>query len=592
MKSRSEIEDKYKWKLEDIFSSVEKLKESILEIEEKSKLFEAFKGKLKNPKTLRECLNLADELKEEFNKVFLYACLKADEDTRIGENQALVGKVMSTMAMINSSLSFIEPELIEIGEKLKTLVKEEGLYVYEKFFDDLIRKKNHTLDASKEELMAVMGEMTDSASNIFMMINNADMNFEDAIDSKGESHKLTHSSSFAYLESYDRELRSNVYDKVIKEYVKRKNSIGQTFLENLKKDRIIASIRNYNSSLEMKLGADNIPVSVYENLLDSVDDNRAAMHKLSLLRKKVLGVESLYNYDMAVPLIKDADNKISYDDAILNVANSLKLLGDEYYENVKIGFENGWIDVYETEGKQSGAYSWATKGVHPFILINYNGTVSDMFTLTHEMGHAMHSYFTNKTQPNIYASYSAFLAEIAATVNEGLLHEYLMETTVDNKKRTYLVNERINSFVRTFFRQATFAAFEKRSHELAKSGQITIDELNKIFEEEMKKEFGDEVNFAENSELGWMRIPHFYNGFYVYQYPIGFATSIAIIENIKKKGQKGINDYFKMLKGGSSKYPIDLLKEAGVDLTTKAPIEAALKNFSNLVDELETLLEV
>ncbi|MCL2611538.1 MAG: oligoendopeptidase F [Defluviitaleaceae bacterium] len=587
MVERSMIAEKDKWDLTNIFKSVEEWKKCVDEITGALKDFEAFRGKLSEPKGLSKCLELKYELDRKVKLVLLYSSLKSDEDTRIGENQALRGQFMQLMAMYNAAISFIDPELIEIGEDLMKLATEDGLEIYKQYFDDILRGKKHTLDADKEELLAKMSEITSSASNIFGMINNADMVFEDVIDKDGNKHKLTHSSAAVHLKSEDRILRESANTNMLKEYEVRKNTIGQSFIENLKKDRILANIRNYNSSIEMKLSEDNIPLDVYTNLLDTIEANRESLYRLTDIRKKVLEVDELYTYDNMVSLVKDSDSDINYEDAVKTVLESLKPLGEEYCKKAKEGFESRWVDVYENIGKRSGAYSFSVPGVHPYILMNFNDSIHDMFTLTHEMGHAMHSYFTHQTQPQVYSSYTIFLAEIASTVNEAFLYEHLMATTTDPKNRVYLLNERIDNFRNTLFRQVSFAEFEKRAHELAQKGAVTREALNEIFLEINRKEYGPNMKFPENSELGWSRIPHFYRSFYVYQYATGFCASVALVEKIKNEGQLALDAYLNMLKGGSSKYSIDLLKEAGVDLTTKAPIEAAMKNFASLVDELE-----
>ncbi|MCL1925206.1 MAG: oligoendopeptidase F [Defluviitaleaceae bacterium] len=587
MRDRKDIEEKYKWDLTDVFNSDKEFHNTIKEVQEKMEAFHSFKGKLGTAGELKKCFELYEDLSKKIGLLWLYSFVKSDEDTRIGENQALKGQFFKLNSAFEAVTSFIEPELLTIGDELQNLAKEESLAIYAHYFDDLLRQKAHKLSDSEEAILAKLGEIAPASSNIYSMINNADISFEDVKDKDGNLHKLTHSSARFFAESDDRELRKNASTNTMKEYASKKNTITQTFIENLKKDRVMAHIRNYNSPIEMKLFQNNIPLAVYNNLLETVAANIKPLHKFSEIRQKVLGLDTLYNYDNFVSLVKGADNKISYEEAVSTVLKSLKILGEEYFEMAKTAFESRWIDVYENTGKSSGAYSAGVPGVHPYILMNFNDTIGDMFTLTHEMGHAMHSYFTDKTQPKIYSDYTIFLAEIASTVNEALLYEYLIENTTDPKKRAYLLNERIDSFRNTLFRQVTFAAFEKEVHELAKEGSLTTEKLNEVFLDLSKKELGSNVEFISGAEFGWARIPHFYRSFYVYQYATGFCASVAIVEKIKKEGAPAINAYLNMLKAGNSGYSVDLLKAAGVDLTTKEPIEAALKNFAQLVDQFE-----
>ena len=584
---RDNIDEKYKWNLKDIFDSEEKWEETFKKASEEIKLFKNFAGNLKNPKTLFKCLKLVESVDGKVHLLRLYAYLKADEDVRIGENQILLSKVRSIYSQYAVEFSFVEPELIELGDDLNRLAEEEEVKVYKHYLDKLIIRKDHTLSADVERALSTIGIVTGASSNIYNMLNNADMQFEDVLGKDGVPHKLTHGSFPVYLRSYDRVLRKNASENRIKEYEKLKNTFSQALIENLKKDKAIANVRNYDSVLEMKLSRDHIPVSVYTNLIHIVGENLAPLHKLSKIRKKILGVEKLYEYDMNVPLVKDINIKISYEDASGNVNSSVRILGDDYYNTVKKGFESRWVDVYENIGKASGAYSFSVSGVHPYILMNFNDTISDMFTLAHEMGHAMHSYLTNKNQPIIYAYYSMFIAEIASTVNEALLYEYLMETTTDPKERVYLLNQRIDNFRGTLFRQVIFAEFEKEAHEMVAEGSATLESLSDLFLKLTKKHLGPSVELIPNSKYSWLTIPHFYDSFYIYQYATGFCASIAIVEKIKSEGKPAIEAYLNMLKAGDSDFTISLLKKAGVDLTTKEPIESAMRNFAILVDQLE-----
>ena len=592
MVERSKISDEYKWNIADIFVSVKVWKEEYSKVDGDLIELESFVGKLNNPKDLIECLSLKYMMEERVSLLYLYALLKADEDIRIGENQSLLAEIIKLDSKYRSCTSFIYVELLGLGsERLKSLGEEEGLQIYKHFFDNISRNEKHILDAKEENLIAKLGELDSSASNIFNILSNANLTFEDVEDKDGKKHKLTKGTYIVFSESYDEVLRKNAFINFHKEYAKLKDTIAQIYIENLKKDRISAEIRNYNSVLEMKLSSDNIPTEVYENLLTTVKEHLKPIHKLAEIRKKILKLDKLYTYDMSVPLVKEVDTKIKYEEAVKHVLESVKILGEDYYKTVKGGFENRWVDVYENVGKASGAYSGSVPGIHPYILMNYNDTYGSMFTLAHEMGHALHSELTHKNQPQAYADYSIFTAETASTVNEGLLFEYLMSVTTDPKKRAYLLNKRIDKFLGTLFYQTTLAAFEKKAHELAAEGKASLETLSQAFIDLRKEEQGPLVNFPENAEFGWLRIPHFYRSFYVYQYATGFCSSIALVEKIKTEGQPAVDAYLEMLKAGSSDYSLNLLKKAGVDLTTKEPIEAAMRYFSNLVDQLEEELE-
>ena len=591
MKERTEIPEKYKWNPSDIFSSIEKWQVELTAVENELDGFTDFKGLLDNPEKLLKCLTFKDEIEKRLSLLHLYIYIKADEDIRIGENQAFLAEVIKLAAKYNSETSFINVELLKLGsERLNTLSNEEGLQVYKHFFDNISRSEVHTLGKEEEVILAELSELDHSSPNIFNVLNNVNILFEDVEDKNGEKHKLTNGVYSVYLESDDRILRENTVYNSNKEYARVKDTLAQIYVEHLKKDRISAKIRKYNSVLEMKLSEDNMPLGVYDNILKVVGENLKPLHKLLGMRKKVLNIDELYSYDMFVPLLKEVDIKIIYEEASATVLESVKLLGEDYYKITKSGFENGWIDVYENVGKSSGAYSGSVPGAHPFILMNYNDTYGSMFTLAHEMGHAVHSELANNNQPQVYSGYSSFIAEIASTLNEGLLFEHLMDITTDPKKRVYLLNKRIDEFWGTVIYQTTLAAFEKKAHELAAEGKASLETLSQVFIELRKKELGPLVNFPENSEYGWLRVPHFYRGFYVYKYATGFCASIALLDKIKTEGQPAVESYLNMLKSGGNDYPIELLKKAGVDLTTTAPIEAAMGYFSNLVDQLEEAL--
>ena len=588
---RAEIAEQSKWDLTHIFKTLDDWTSLHNEVKDNLKLFDGFKGKLIDVKKIQECLALKYELGKKVNLLMLYSYLKADEDTRVSDNQAILAKFIELAAEYDSTISFIEPELLEVGDKLLDFANEDGLQIYKNYFHNILRGKKHLLSHKEEKLLAAYGELDWSHPAIHKMANNADIVFEDILDSKGNRHKLTHGTYAVYRESEDRVLRKNSVKNVLARYEERKSCLAQNFIEFAKKEKINAKVRNYNSSIEAKLDVDNIPVEIYHNLIDVVFDNLEPLYKFAEICKKKLGIDKLYNYDLDVPLIKDVDNSVSYEEASQKVLEALKPLGQEYYAAVEDGLKNRWVDVYENEGKRSGAYSFSVQGVHPYVLMNFSNTVNDMFTLAREFGHAIHSHLSNKYQPNVSSGFTIFSTEVAATLNELLLHEHLMKTTTDPKQRIYLLCKRIDNFRGTMFRQTTFAAFERKAHELVKEGKANLDTLSQAYLEFTKKEAGPLVNLPENSEYGWLRIHHFYTSFYVYQYATSFCASIAIYDMIKKEGQPAIDRYINMLKAGKSNYSVDLLKDCGVDLTTKEPIEAAMRNFAELVEQLAVELK-
>ena len=588
---RYEIQETDKWDLTHIFRSPNDWTSSFDEVKESLKKFGNFRGKLKDINKLKECLILKDELDAKTGLLMLYAYLQTDQDIRVAENQALLAKYMQLSAESYAAISFIEPELLEIGDKLLDFANEDGLQIYKNYFHNILRSKKHLLSYKEEKLLAMLGELDWAFPNMHKIVNNVDIVFEDAVDSKGNKHKLTHATGIKHLESYDAVLRKSSDENYIKEYALRKSSLAQNYIEFVKKEGLYAKIRGYNSSIEAKLDVDNIPIQIYDNIINVVHENLEPMHKLMEIRKNTLGLEEIYYYDTFVPLVKDVDASITYEEASQKVAEALKFLGEEYHAVVVEGFKNRWIDVYENEGKRSGAYSFSVQGVHPYILMNFNNTVSNMFTLAHEFGHAVHSHFSNKYQPNVSSGFTIFTTEVASTLNELLLYEHEMKIETDPKKRAYLICKMIDRYRGLIFRQTTFAAFERKAHEIVKEGKANLDTLSQAYLEFTKKEAGPLVNFPENAEYGWVRIPHFYTSFYVYQYATSFCASIAIYDMIKKEGQPAIDKYINMLKAGKSNYSVDLLKECGVDLTTKAPIEAAMRNFAELVDQLEVELK-
>ena len=443
-----------------------------------------------------------------------------------------------------------------------------------------------------EQLLASAGDVTGTSDNVFSMFNNADLVFPEITDENGEKVRLTHGRYVPFLESSDRRVREEAFKAMYSTYKGFRNTLAATYSGKLKAHWFEAKARKYNNCLEAAVDGTNVPASVYHNLIEAIHQNLDKMHRYVSIRKKLLGVDELHMYDLYTPLVKEADVKIPFEQAKQTVYEALAPLGEEYRAVIKEGFENRWIDVYENEGKRSGAYSAGVFGVHPYVLLNHNDTLDNMFTLAHEMGHAMHSYLSNKTQPHVDSHYVIFVAEVASTCNEVLLMEHLLKNTTDKVQRAYLINHFLESFRGTVYRQTMFAEFELLTHQMCERGEsLTPDALSKLYYDLNKKYFGDDMVVDEDIAMEWARIPHFYYNFYVYQYATGFSAAVALANRILKEGQPAVDDYLKFLSGGCSKSPIDLLKMAGVDMTTPEPVNSGLEMFGRLLDEMEELMK-
>ncbi len=584
---RKKVKDEYKWSIEDLFESDEKWQEAYEEVKAGLKEFDKYRGKL-TADNLADCLKLRDEIMLLGQKVCVYAGLKANEDSTQSFYQELDSKSDGLIALMGSATAFIEPEILSMDENS---LKRDDLKLYSHYIEDILRSREHILSADKEEILAKVYEISASPSNIFYMLNNADIAFPDVTDSKGEKHALTHGTYVSCLESPDRELRKNAFNALYDTYFKQKNTLGAIYSSSVKADVFGAGVRNYNSSLEAALSANNIPTEVYKNLIATVNKHLSLLHRYIALRKKVLGLDDLDMYDIYTPIVEDINTEKSYDEAKKTVLEALKPMGEEYCQKLSSALnEERWVDIYENKGKRSGAYSWGAYGCHPFVSLNYNNTIDSMFTLAHEMGHAMHSHYTWSTQPFIYGDYTIFVAEVASTVNEALLMEHLLKTTEDIKEKKYLINYFMEQFRGTVFRQTMFAEFELITHETSERGEaLTFDGMSDIYRRLNEKYYGKDINSSnEKISFEWARIPHFYTAFYVYQYATGFSAAIALSQRILN--ENGAEDYIGFLKGGSSKYSIDLLKGAGVDMTGTEAIENAMKVFAGLIDEFEKLI--
>jgi oligoendopeptidase F len=592
---RSDIEAKYKWKLEDIFATNQLWEGDFSKVDALLPKMTEFKGRLsESGKTLLGCLQLQDSLWNIMDRLYVYAGMHSDEDTRVSIYQEMSGRAGSLMTRVRQATAFIEPEILTIPQsKLDELIKsEKGLKLYQHYIDNIIRMRAHTLSSSEEEILALAGNLTRAPENIFTMINDADIKFPSIKDETGNEVQLTHERYYKFLESTDRRVRKDVANAYNSAYLVYLNTLGATLNGGVAKDIFYFKARKYNSSLEAALDQSNIPVSVFENLIKSADENLEPIHKYVSLRKKVLKVDELHKYDLVVPLAPEAKMEIPYDSALTIIENALAPLGKQYVTDIKAGFNSGWVDVYETEGKGSGAYSWGCYSSHPYMLLNHNNTLENMFTIAHEMGHCLHGYYTNRTQPYIYSGHATFTAEVASVTNEMLLMDYLLKNTKDKAQKLYLLNYYIDQLEGTFYSQVMFAEFEKAAHEkLENGGALSAESARKIYREIFQKFEGPELVLDSLDDLGCLRISHFYSNFYVYQYATSYAGAVAISRKILAGDKEALDRYLRFLESGDSDYAINLLKNAGVDMTSPEPINETIKLFASLVDQMEKLLQ-
>jgi len=587
---RSEVPEQFKWALEDIYATDEKWTEDLQKLKAMPERIAAFKGRLsESADTLYDFMQLSDEISVLCDSLGNYAQRRSDEDTANAKYQGFIGQLMNAYVAVNSAGSFETPEIISIEEdKLQEFYEDKPeLKLYKRALDKLRRKKAHILSEAEEKILALTGEMGQSPENIYSMFSDADLRFPDAVDKDGKAHQVTHGSYIPLVHSEDRVLRKSAFESMYGTFDKFKNTCAATLSAQIKAVNFYAKARRYDSSLEAALDGTEVPVSVYKNLIEAVHDNMHYMYDYVALRKKLLGVDELHFYDLYTPVVPDADMKITFEEAKETVLKALAPMGEDYLAILKEGFENRWIDVYENEGKTSGAYSAGAR-VHPYVLLNHKDTLNCMFTLAHEMGHAIHSYLSNKNQPVVYSDYVIFVAEVASTCNEALLMQYLLKNTEDKKQRAYLINYFLEQFRTTLYRQTMFAEFELKINEMVAAGEsLTAEGLNELYGELNKLYFGDGIVLDDEIKLEWARIPHFYYDYYVYQYATGYSAAIALSQRILKYGEPAVKDYIGFLKGGCSTDPISLLKGAGVDMATTQPINEALAMFGELVKEME-----
>ena len=594
IRERKDIPKKDTWALEDLYATDADWEKALARMQSRLPELSEFEGKLaQNGQTLCAFLALLEELDTQAESLGNYAMRRADQDTRDANYQAMNGKFISAVTELSAGLSFATPEIMAIPEE--TL---EGFYAdcprlerYRRYLTDQRRKKAHTLSAAEERLLAAAAEMAGAPDSIYSSLLNADLTYPDAIDSEGKPHSLSQSTFVPLEESADRVLRKSAYENLYHTLSGMRNTAAGLLDAQNKQQKFYATARKYSSAREAALDGTNVPLSVYDNLIEAVHQNLDKMHRYVRLRKKLLGVDKLHFYDIYTPLVQDLNKSIPYEQAKQTVYDALHPLGEDYRKILQEGFDNRWIDVYENKGKRTGAYSAGTK-VHPYVLLNYTGSLDSEFTLAHEMGHALHSYLSNKHQNPIDADYVIFVAEVASTCNEALLMEYLLKRTRDKKERAYLINYFLDQFKGTIYRQVMFAEFEKTMGELVDAGQtLTADMLCAEYKRLAELYYGPDMEVDEEIAIEWARIPHFYYDYYVFQYATGYAAAIALSRRILSEGEPAVKDYLGFLSGGCSRSPIDLLKGAGVDMTGPQPVSDALALFGELLDEMESLME-
>lgn len=588
---RSEIPAQHRWKLEDLFASQAEWDGEYELAKAKIKEIGQYRGKLNDPATIRACFELEDDLSIHIERLYVYAHMRHHEDTTVPEYQALSEKAKRLSVEAGEALSFIAPEILNLPEeRLKELESHPELEPYRFTISELIRQKAHVLSLEEEALLAQVGNLSQAPSTIFGMINNADMKFPKIRDENGEEKELTHGNYIQFLESRDRDVRKRAFQAMYDTYAKQKNTLASTLNANITKNLFYAKVRKYPSALEMSLFADNIPVEVYTNLIDTIHEHLPLLHRYLDLRKRLLQVDELHMYDLFAPLVEEVDIKIDYEQAKQTVKESLMPLGEEYVSILQEGFDGGWIDVYENAGKRSGAYSWGAYGTHPYVLLNHKDNLNSMFTLTHEMGHAIHSYLSDRELPYRDAQYTIFLAEVASTLNEALLMDYLLKKTDDPKDKLYLLSYYADQFRTTVFRQTMFAEFEKIIHERAEAGEsLTPQDFSQIYYDLNVKYHGKNMVVDQDIEMEWARIPHFYSSFYVYKYATGFSAATSFAKQILEQGDPAVERYLGFLKSGGSDYSINILRRAGVDMSSPEPIRQAMSVFEQVLDQMEEL---
>ena len=590
VKKREEINLEDKWKLEKIYANEDAWEKDFNILKKESPKLREFAGKLNDQEEIIKYLELNEKVSRLGETLYVYAHMKSDEDTSNQKYQSYMNKIDAFMAEFASYGAFFVPEILALPDEfIKDLIKnDERFKIYEFMLMDILKEKPHILTKEMEELLALASDCLDAPSSIHNMLTNADMTFGNIKDEDGDEVELTEGNYSSFIKSKDRSVREAAFKRLFGEYKKFDNTLATTLTSSVKSFNFSARVRKYESPIEASLSPNDIPVSVYENAIKTINDNLSSLHRYVKIKKKLLGLEQMHMYDLYVPIIEVEKEKISFDEGVKLANEGLKPLGEEYLNLFNEGINSGWIDKYENKGKRGGAYSWGGYDTMPYVLLNYHNELNDVSTLVHEMGHSLHSYYSRKTQPYYYAGYTLFCAEVASTTNEALLIHYLIEKEQDKKKKLYLINQELEQIRTTVFRQLMFAEFELYTHNALNAGEaLTAADYSAKWHELNANYFGPDMVVDEDIDMEWARIPHFYSDFYVYQYATGYAAASAFANAILEGKENAVEKYKGFLKAGGSKYPIDILKDAGVDMTTSEPLEATIHRFNELLDMLE-----
>jgi len=589
---RSEIDDEYKWDLESLYTTDEDWEQAFEDAQELVEELAAYEGEATDDaETLLATLSTYEELMRTVANVASYARMRKDEDTTRDQYQALTARSQSLSSEASSAASFLEPALQDLAwDDIDAMINAEpDLAEYEHYFDDVLRMKEHTRSPEVENLLAELSEVTGASGEVYNMLANADMTFPSVEDGEGEEQPITLNNFTTLQKRPDRDFRQRVYETFYDEWETVRNAVGAAYKNSVKTDVKMAQARNYDTAREAALDGPNVPVEVYDTLVDTVRDNLDALHRHADLKRDAIGADDLEMWDLYVPLVQEESPELEYEQACEYVVDAVAPLGEDYQSRVAEGLESRWVDVYETANKQSGAYSGGTYDSQPFILMNYQDDVESMYTLAHELGHSLHSEYTSESQPYVYSGYEIFVAEVASTVNETLLTHHLLDVVEDTTLRRHILNEYLERFRSTLFRQTMFAEFEHRAHEMSEAGEpLTPDRLDDLYHG-LKSDYYEPANVDDRIAREWMRIPHFYRSFYVYQYATGISAAVALVDGILDEGEPAANDYIDFLRSGSREYPLELLQGAGVDMSSSDPVEAAIDTYGQYLDEFDQL---
>lgn len=592
--ARHEIDEKYKWDLESVYADDADWEQDFARTKELARKIKGYSGRLgEGAGVLLETLKLRDELTVLGHQVIVFANLRRDEDTANTKHQGMADRAGSLGVELSTALSFIEPELLGLAEGvIEGYQKEEsGLEEYRHFLDNVLRQKPHTLSPREEQLLSMAGELDGAPYTIFSMLNNADLRFPEISDEKGEQVELSHGRFIKYMQSQDRNVRRGAYEAMYSTFGQYKNTLAASLNSKIKGGMFFAKARDFASAREAALFEDNISVSVYDNVVDTVNAHLEPLHRYVSLKKRVLGVDTIGMHDIYAPLVGEAKLEVPFEEGKEMVLTALAPLGKEYVRDAERAFTEGWIDVFENRGKRSGAYSWGSYSTKPFMLLNYDDTLNAASTLAHELGHSMHSFYSKNNKPPSTAGYPIFLAEVASTLNEALLNDHLLKITEDKQKRLYIINEYLETIRGTVYRQTMFAEFEKEIYARTEAGRpLTNEDYSALWRELNMKYYGPEMEVDDFIGMEWARIPHFYYNFYVYKYATGFAAATCLAQRVLAGDKEATQSYLEFLKSGGSDYPLNILKKAGVDMTVPEPMVTTLEVFAKLLEELEGLL--